>query len=159
MRVETTYPSHLPRRLAASVLFPLRRRAALTSNGAQELLFLVLVLGGFALLVLRPQRARARGLREVRQQLAPGREVMTSAGLFARVVEVQPVGTTAPGMFGSTGRSGASRRSGAAAAAAADDIVLLEISPGVHVRFDARAVVRVLDPPDPTATGSDEPAS
>ncbi|MCA1712600.1 MAG: preprotein translocase subunit YajC [Actinobacteria bacterium] len=74
------------------------------------------VIAGLAawLLVVRPQRARARALAEVRGQLAPGSRVMTTAGLHATVTAVE------------------------------GDTVLLEIAPGVQARFAASAVVRVL---------------
>ena len=86
-----------------------------SSAAGQQLLFLLLVLLGFLLLVVRPARARARALAQVRASLEVGREVMTTAGLYARVVDLQ------------------------------DDVVVLEVAPGVHARFAAGAVVRVLD--------------
>ncbi len=89
----------------------------------QDLVFL-----GFAglmawMLLIRPQRARARALQEVREALSPGARVMTTAGLHATVVAVE------------------------------DDTVLLEIAPGVHARFASSAVVRVLTEPVTAAEG------
>ena len=76
------------------------------------------------LLLVRPQKARARALAEVRSSLGPGSRVMTTAGLHATVTAVE------------------------------DDTVLLEIAPGVQARFAASAVVRVLSEADPgTAPG------
>ncbi|MCU1674915.1 MAG: preprotein translocase, YajC subunit [Frankiales bacterium] len=86
-------------------------------------LFVVAGLGAWLLLV-RPQKARARALAEVRSSLAPGSRVMTTAGLHATVTAVE------------------------------DDTVLLEIAPGVQARFAASAVVRVLSEAAPgTAPG------
>jgi preprotein translocase subunit YajC len=86
------------------------------SQAGQQLLFLAVVVLGFLLLVIRPQRARARALREVRASLAVGTPVMTTAGLYATVTEVQ------------------------------DEVVVLEIAPGVRARFATGAVVRVVEP-------------
>ena len=83
----------------------------------QQLLFFALLVFGLYVLVLRPQRARARALAEVRAGLAPGRRVMTTAGIYARVVALE------------------------------DSVAVLEIAPGVHVRFADAAVVRLLDEP------------
>lgn len=92
----------------------------------QLVLLLVLVLAYF-LLVLRPQRSRLRALREVQGSLAPGRRVLTSAGLMATVHAVE------------------------------DGVVVLEIAPGTHARFAIGAVVRYLDEDSPTAPGSPGP--
>ncbi len=77
---------------------------------------------GLYALVIRPQRVRARALGQVRAALAPGRRVMTTAGIHATVVEVE------------------------------DGLVVLEVAPGVHVRFADAAVVRIVDDPVGTAT-------
>jgi preprotein translocase subunit YajC len=85
------------------------------------------------LLFLRPARARQRKALEQRAALAPGVEVTTTAGLIADVVSVD------------------------------DDVVTLEIAPGVRARFLTGAVARVNTPiepepePGPEATGSAEP--
>jgi preprotein translocase subunit YajC len=88
---------------------------------------LLLILFAFVVLIVLPQRARAKAAREVRASLAPGARVMTSAGLHATVVEL------------------------------GDETVLLEIAPGVHARFAKAAVVRVLErsptTPPPGAAG------
>ena len=80
----------------------------------QDLVFLAFALLMGWLLLVRPQRARARALQEVREALSPGARVMTTAGLHATVVAVE------------------------------DDTVLLEIAPGVNARFASGAVARVL---------------
>ncbi len=83
----------------------------------QQLLFFALLVFGLYVLTIRPQRARARALAQVRAGLAPGRRVMTTAGIHATVVAVE------------------------------DGIAVLEVAPGVHVRFADAAVVRLLDEP------------
>ena len=71
-------------------------------------------------LLIRPQRARARALQEVREALAVGSRVITTAGLHATVAKLD------------------------------GDTVLLEIAPGVRARFAAAAVVRVLTDAQPS---------
>ncbi len=83
----------------------------------QQLLFFALLVFGLYVLVIRPQRTRAKALAEVRAGLEPGRRVMTSAGIHATVVALE------------------------------DGIAVLEVAPGVHVRFADAAVVRLLDEP------------
>ena len=87
----------------------------------QQLLFFALLVFGLYVLAIRPQRARARALAQVRSALAPGRRVMTSAGIHATVIAVE------------------------------EGVVVLEIAPAVHVRFADAAVVRLLDEPTDTA--------
>ena len=88
----------------------------------QQLLFFALLVFGLYVLVIRPQRVRARALAEVRAGLEPGRRVMTTAGIHATVVAME------------------------------DGVVVLEVAPGVHVRFADAAVVRLLDEPTGPAT-------
>jgi preprotein translocase subunit YajC len=83
----------------------------------QQLLFFALLLFGLYVLAIRPQRARARALAQVRASLEPGRRVMTTAGIHATVSAVE------------------------------EGVVVLEIAPGVRVRFADAAVVRILDEP------------
>jgi len=83
----------------------------------QQLLFFALLVFGLYVLTIRPQRARAKALAQVRAALEPGRRVMTTAGIHATVTSVE------------------------------DGVVVLEIAPGVRVRFADAAVVRILDEP------------
>ena len=87
----------------------------------QQILFFGLLAFGLYLLAIRPQRARARALAAVQAAAAPGKRVITTAGIHATVVAVEEGG-----------------------------LLVLEIAPGVHVRFVTAAVVRILDDP---ATG------
>ena len=94
----------------------------MSSAALQQLLFFALLVFGLYVLTIRPQRARAKALAQVRAALEPGRRVMTSAGIHATVVAVE------------------------------DGVVVLEVAPGVRMRFADAAVVRLLDEPtEPTA--------
>ena len=84
----------------------------------ESLLFFALILVAFYFLIIRPQRTRARQAAQLQARLVPGVEIMTTAGLFGRVVEVN------------------------------DDGLVLEVSPGVQVRFAKAAVGRIVDAED-----------
>ena len=84
----------------------------------QDILFFAVLALGLWLLLVRPQRARAKAVAQVRAQLAVGACVMTTAGIHATVIDVDED----------------------------DDTLLLEVSPGVPVRFATAAVVRILEP-------------
>ena len=84
----------------------------------ESLLFFALILVAFYFLIIRPQRTRARQAAQLQARLVPGVEIMTTAGMFGRVVEVH------------------------------DDALVLEVSPGVLVRFAKAAVGRIVDAED-----------
>ena len=86
-------------------------------SATSSLLFLAVLVVGMYLLVVRPQRARAKQLAQVRSSLSVGARVVTTAGLHATVVALDDDGTAQ-----------------------------LEIAPGVTARFLQQAVVQVLDP-------------
>ena len=88
----------------------------------QPVFFFALLLLGLYLLAIRPQRARAKALAQVRSSLQVGSRVMTTAGIHGTVVAM------------------------GAGEGAADpaDTVLLEVAPGVRIRFATPAVVRIL---------------
>ena len=93
----------------------------------QDVAFFAVLALGLYLLLIRPQRARARAVAEVRSGLGVGSRVMTTAGIHATVLQLDPEG----------------------------DTVLLEVAPGVPVRFATAAVVRILEP----APAADESVS
>jgi preprotein translocase subunit YajC len=93
----------------------------------QQAFFFALLLLGFYLLAIRPQRTRAKAMAEVRAALQVGSRVMTTAGIHGTVVSISPSDADADG-----------------ADAAPADTVLLEVAKGVHVRFATPAVVRLL---------------
>jgi preprotein translocase subunit YajC len=82
----------------------------------ESLPFFVLILVGFYLLIIRPQRARAKAAQQLQDSLEPGVEVMTTAGIFGTLTEIR------------------------------DDSVIIEVSPGVNLRVVKAAVGRVLAP-------------
>jgi preprotein translocase subunit YajC len=84
----------------------------------ESLLFFALILVAFYFLIIRPQRTRARQAAQLQARLVPGVEIMTTAGMFGRVAEVN------------------------------DDGIVLEVSPGVLVRFAKAAVGRIVDAED-----------
>jgi preprotein translocase subunit YajC len=92
--------------------------AASSSGGGSlaTLLPLVLIVVAFFFLLVRPQRARARQLRQVQHALAPGSQVMTTSGMFATVTGMD------------------------------DEAVTLELAPGVQVRFLRGAIAKVVEP-------------
>jgi preprotein translocase subunit YajC len=85
----------------------------------------VLILAAFYLLIIRPARNRQRAAMSMQSQLAPGLEVMTGSGVFATVAAVE------------------------------DDVVVLEVSPGVKMRFAKAAVARILTPEETAGGGPD----
>ena len=95
-----------------------------SGQALQQVLFFALLVFGLYVLAIRPQRARAKALAEVRAALAPGSRVITTAGIHATVRSIE------------------------------DGDVVLEIAPGVLVRFVEAAVVRLLDEPGNPVEGS-----
>ena len=84
----------------------------------QDLAFFAVLALGLYLLMIRPQRARARAIAQVKSGLTVGSTVLTTAGIHATVLEVPED----------------------------RDTVVLEVAPGVPVRFASAAVVRILEP-------------
>jgi len=90
----------------------------------------VLLALGFYFLFIRPARVRQRQTLAIQASLRPGLEVMTTAGLYATVAAVE------------------------------DDVVLLEVAPGVVNRYAKGAVAREVtpaetEPEDTTPDGTD----
>jgi preprotein translocase subunit YajC len=82
-------------------------------KSVSALLPFALLLLAFWLLIIRPSRARARQQQQLQSELAPGLEVMTTSGLLATVSAVE------------------------------DDVVVLEVSPGVTMRWKKAAVAGI----------------
>jgi preprotein translocase subunit YajC len=82
-----------------------------------SLLPFLVLIGAFYFILIRPQRNRQKEMKTLMSRLEPGQQVMTTAGLFASVVSID------------------------------GDQVILEIAPGVHVRYMAAAVAKVVDQP------------
>lgn len=97
--------------------------AAATSSGSSflPLLIIVVLFGLFYFVMIRPQRNRQRRVQEMQNQVEPGARVRTTAGMYATVTDVD------------------------------GDDVLLEVAPGVNLRFMKRAIMDVV----PEETGDD----
>ena len=92
------------------------------SSDLAGLLPFVLIALVFWLLIVRPQRRRARDLAATQSALGVGSEVMLTSGIFGRVTSLE------------------------------DQTIHLEVSPGTVVKVSRQAVVRVIqedhDQPD-----------
>ena len=102
--------------------------AAKSSGSSFFLLIGVVVLFGIMYVVMiRPQRNRQRQVVQAQNQIQPGQRVRTTAGMYATVIELD------------------------------DADVVLEIAPGVRVRYLRRAILDVV-PSDngAAAAGSEE---
>ena len=108
-----------------------------SSSGINIILIIVVLFGVLYFVMIRPQRNRQRKVAEQQNQAQPGQRVRTTAGMYATVVGVD------------------------------GDDVILEVAPGVEVRYVKRAIMQVLpdeEPPaepdyeaaDETADGHDE---
>jgi preprotein translocase subunit YajC len=94
---------------------------AATKSGSNPYLFPIIIVALFGLLyfvMIRPQRNRQRQAVQMQSEIVPGQRVRTTAGMYATVVSLE-----------------------------GDDVVL-EVAPGVNVRYMRRAVMSVV--PDGT---------
>ena len=80
------------------------------------LLILVVIVAAFYLLMIRPQQRRRQQAQRQQNTIQPGARVVTTAGMYATVVDVD------------------------------GDDVILEVSPGSQVRYMKRAVMNVVTP-------------
>jgi preprotein translocase subunit YajC len=81
-------------------------------------ILIVLVFVGFYFLMIRPQRRRQQQTQQQQNTVVPGARVRTTAGMYATVTEVD-----------------------------GDDVVL-EVAPGIEVRYLKRAIMEVITPGD-----------
>lgn len=95
-------------------LTALTQLAAQKSNPLVTLLPVILIGVVFYFLLFRPQRKRQQAQAQMQRQIEPGQRVMTTAGMIAEVIAIE------------------------------DDAVVLEIAPGVEVRFVKQAIGQVL---------------
>ena len=96
------------------------------SNPTTFLLLIVVVFVGFYFLMIRPQRRRQQQVMQQQNTVAPGARVRTTAGMYATVVAVD-----------------------------GDDVVL-EVAPGVEVRYLKRAIMEVISPGEEPETAEPE---
>ena len=97
-------------------------------SGGGSYLFLVAIVVLFGLLyfvTIRPQRRRQQAAAQTQREIVPGTRVRTTAGMYATVTSVE------------------------------DQDVVLEVAPGVEVRFLRRAIMDVV--PDPTGMEAEDP--
>jgi preprotein translocase subunit YajC len=87
-----------------------------------SLLLILVVVVAFYLLMIRPQQRRRQQAQQQANTIQPGARVRTTAGMYATVVEVD-----------------------------GDDVVL-EVAPGVEVRYMKRAVMDVVSPGEEVET-------
>ena len=98
-----------------------------SGSGYFFLIIIVVLFGLLYFVTIRPQRNRQRAAMQTQSQLQPGMRVRTTAGMFATVAAVE------------------------------DQEVLLEVAPGVTVRFLRRAIMDVIpDPSQDYETGDEE---
>jgi preprotein translocase subunit YajC len=90
------------------------------------LLLIVLLFGVMYFMMIRPQQKRRKEAQAMQSALGPGDEIVTIGGLHATVVAVE------------------------------DDVVTVEIAPGVDVRFARPAIARVISQ---QAVADDEPVA
>ncbi len=79
-------------------------------------ILIVLVFVGFYFLMIRPQRRRQQAVQQQQKTVSPGARVRTTAGMYATVIAVD-----------------------------GNDVVL-EVAPGVEVRYLKRAIMEVIAP-------------
>jgi preprotein translocase subunit YajC len=97
-----------------------------SSGGSYLFLVAIVVLFGLLYFVtIRPQRNRQRAAVRTQSQLEPGDRVRTTAGMYATVISVE------------------------------DQDVVLEVAPGVEVRFLRRAILDVV--PGSTGMEAEDP--
>jgi preprotein translocase subunit YajC len=90
------------------------------------LILILVVVVGFYLLMIRPQQRRRQQAQQRQNSVEPGARVRTTAGMYATVVDVD-----------------------------GDDVVL-EVAPGVEVRYMKRAIMDVVSPGEETAEETSE---
>lgn len=102
---------------------------AASSKGSPLGSFVVLIplLVAFYFVAIRPGRRRMQTMQSVQSQLEPGREVVTTAGLYGRLTGVDTDAGT----------------------------VTIEIAPGVEARFARGAVMKVVEEALPEALPAD----
>lgn len=91
-----------------------------SSFNPTTLILILVVVAGFYLLMIRPQQRRRQQAQQQQSSVQPGARVRTTAGMYATVVDVD-----------------------------GDDVVL-EVAPGIEVRYMRRAIMDVVSPAEDT---------
>jgi preprotein translocase subunit YajC len=95
---------------------PLAATSSSSGFNPSTLILILIVVVAFYLLMIRPQQRRKQQAQQQRNTVTPGARVRTTAGMYATVVDVD------------------------------GDDVILEVAPGVEVRYMRRAVMDVVSP-------------
>jgi preprotein translocase subunit YajC len=105
-------------------------QAAASGGGGSftPLLLIVLLFGVMYFLMIRPQQKRRREALQMQNTLGPGDQIVTIGGLHGTVVTME------------------------------DDVVTVEVAPGVNVKFARPAIARVLPRSDAATANAEEPA-
>ena len=98
------------------------------ANPAGSLIFLGILLLAFYFLGIRPGRRRMQAMQAVQRDLGPGREVVTTAGMYGTVTGVDE----------------------------SDGTVTIAIAPGVEARFARGAIMKVVEEPMPETIPADD---
>ena len=96
------------------VVFVYHAAQAQGGGSFTPLLLIVLLFGVMYFLMIRPQQKRRREAMQMQNTLGPGDQIVTIGGLHATVVSME------------------------------DDVVTVEIAPGVNVKFARPAIAKVL---------------
>src|SRR6266700_616397 len=108
---------------------PLAAAAKSSGFNPSTLILILIVVVAFYLLMIRPQQRRKQQAQQKQNTVQPGATVRTTAGMYATVVDVD------------------------------GDDVILEVAPGVEVRYMRRAIMDVVSPgetPDEDVAPEDE---
>ena len=97
-----------------------------SSFNPTSLILILVVIVGVYMLMIRPQRRRQQQAQQQKNTAVPGARVRTTAGMYATVVDVD-----------------------------GDDVVL-EVAPGVEVRYMRRAIMDVVSPGDETYEANED---
>jgi preprotein translocase subunit YajC len=113
------YDRHEPpmREGSAATVTAVFAQAQKGGSPLSSFVILIPLMLAFYFVAIRPSRKRMQTMQNVQSRLTPGREVVTTAGLYATVTEVDDT----------------------------DQTVTLEIAPGVRARFARAAVMKVVD--------------
>jgi len=95
---------------------PLAAAAKSSGFNPSTLILILVVVVAFYMLMIRPRQRRQQQAQQKQNTMAPGARVRTTAGMYATVVDVD------------------------------GDDVILEVAPGVEVRYMKRAVMDVVSP-------------
>jgi preprotein translocase subunit YajC len=99
--------------------YPLAATAGKSGFNPSTLILILIVVVAFYFLMIRPQQRRKQAAAQQSNNVEPGARVRTTAGMYATVVDTD------------------------------GDDVILEVAPGVEVRYMKRAIMEVVSPGEP----------